>query len=164
MTRGQDYHWIHHIISWILDLGIKEIIIGDDAAAGDADDKGMLVCRHLCGHRGASRRTALLDIRRPSFDSCDDKDGCTDCHEYENDMNSTFIRYSCKIHIVTKIKQNSSGELMMMMMPLAFLQGTCQLLGTKATPRLSSFRPENLVCHSKYVELVFCLLNLLLFG
>ena len=51
-----------------------------------------------------------------------------------------------------------------MMMSLAFLQGTCQLLGTKATPRLSSFSPENLVCHSKYIEVVFCQLNLLLYG
>ena len=50
-----------------------------------------------------------------------------------------------------------------MMMSLAFLQGTCQLLGTKATPRLSSFSPKNLVCHSKYIEIVFWQLNLLLY-
>ena len=83
----------------------------------------MLVCRHLCGHRGASCGTELLDIRRPPFDDdyCDDYDGCNDCHEYENYMNSPLYDIITKWYVVAQIKQNSSGELMMMM-SLAFFR------------------------------------------
>ena len=131
----------------------------------DGDDEGMLVCRHLCGHRGASCGTALLDIRRPPFDDdyCNDYDGCNDCHEYENDMNSPLYDIITKWYVVAQIKQiffrRADDDDV-----IGFFQGTCQLLGTRATPRLSSFTPENLVCHSKYVAFVFCQLNLPLFG